>query len=285
MCGKIKVLVLAFVATVALLIAGGSSGQVSQDPCGGHYAGEKLKALFSESYVEAGVTYNSSITNDVTGLYYEYWVPGGDCVFLFRNGHIVVRPHTAVNGRYVNMAFITGTPPPKPATVPPCGNTYFMDGTGNPFGIKDFYLRTGGGYTGSRNANGDLVLLAQGINPNMTAMLPGDTIYCDLVISFWVYDDANTSGYDESVLDSYMVESRPVSIYCELFEGKTRWRFRPIPEAFLVRIETWKGKNLISVTETQSDNSMYRKITSNGRSSCNHGWFYFPFELIVERLK
>ena len=288
MSGKIKIGGLVLAAVLIVLFAGIFFGQGAPgDPCGGHYAGEGLKAMFSESYIDidplhpgSTMTYYGNITNDVPGLNYEYRVPGGDCVFLYRNGHIIVSPNTSVNGRYVNMTFV-GTPKdPQPAS-PPCGNAYFLDGTlMQPTGIV---FRSGGGYTGSRKTNGDLVLTALGINPNLEGMLPGQTLYCDFgAWTFTVKDDPNTA-YDEST-DTYLFETRPVSVYCEMINGKQRWIMRPIPEPFWIRVETKKGKTVISVTETLNQNSMYRQIISSGRASCNHGTFYFPFELILEKL-
>jgi hypothetical protein len=287
MSGKIKIRGLVCATALIFLFAGISFGQKkgSQDPCGGHYVGEGLKAVFSESYTDidplhpgSTMTYYSNITNDIPGVYYEYWVPGGDCVFLFRNGHIVVSPNTSVNGRHVNMSFVGIPKIPSPTY---CGKAYFLDGT--PIQPTGIVFRSGGGYTGSRKPNGDLVLNAMGINPNLAGMLPGETLYCDFgAWTFTVEDDPSTPSYDES-LDTYMFETRPVSVYYGMVDGKLRWVFRPIPEAFWIRVET-KIKKTVTVTETPYENSMYRQIISNGRSSCNHGTFYFPFELILERL-
>jgi len=288
MSGKIKIGGLVFAASLVVLWAWFAYGQGAPgDPCGGHYAGEGLKALFSDTYIDidpsnpgSTMTYYSNITNDYPGVYYHYVVPGGDCVFLFRNGHIIVSPNTSVNGRYVNMSFVGAPTNPQP-TSPPCGNAYFLNGT--PMQPTGIVFRSGGGYTGSRKTNGDLVLTAMGINPNLGGMSPGQTLYCDFgAWTFTVEDDPSTPSYDES-LDTYIFETRPVSVYYGMVDGKLRWVFRPIPEAFWIRVET-KTKKTVTVTETPYANSMYRQIISNGRGSCNHGTFYFPFELILERL-
>jgi hypothetical protein len=286
MSGKIRICGLVFAVSLICLFAGISPGTPPDDPCGGHYVGEGLKAMFSESYVDVDpahpgstLTYFSNITNDIPGAYYQYWVPGGDCVFLFRNGHIVVSPNTSVNGRFVNMSFV-GTPKDSQPTSPPCGNAYFLDGT--PIQLAGIVFRSGGGYTGSRKPNGDLVLTAMGINPDLGGMSPGETLYCDFgAWTFNVNDDPSTPSYDES-LDTYLFETRPVSVYYGMVDGTLKWIFRPIPEPFWVHVET-KQKKTVIVTETYNENSMFRTIISNGRGSCNHGSFYFPFELILER--
>jgi hypothetical protein len=286
MSGKIKIGGLVVASALVVLGAWFAFGQASQDPCGGHYAGEGLKALFSDTYIDIdpsnpGSTklYYSNITNDFPD-YYQYKVPGGDCVYWYRNGHIVVSPNTSVNGRYVNMTF-EGTPAKPQPTSPPCGKAYFLNGT--PMQPTGIVFRSGGGYTGSRKANGDLVLTAMGINPNMLGMSPGQTLYCDFgAWTFTVADDPSTE-YKEN-MDYYSFEMRPVSVYCTMVNGKKRWIFRPIPESFWIRVETKKGNKVIGATETQYTDSMYRTIGSNGYSSCYHGSFYFPFELIIEQL-
>jgi len=281
MSGKIKILGLVCVAVLAVLFAGVSLGTLPDDPCGGHFVGEGLRALFSESYNEGGVTYNSSIFNDVPGYFYKYQVPGGDCVFYFRAGQIEVGVDKSRNGRYVNIRFDGTKENPEPLY---CGKPYFIDGTGIDFNrAATFIFRTAGGFTGSRDDNGQLVLTGTGGRLDLGAMSPGQTSFCSIWVTFSVADDPSTA-YNES-LDFYDFEQTPVKVYYGLVDGTLKWVIRPIAEPYWIYTEIKKGNKVIGVDKSYySLGTLYRFILSNARSLCKHGTFYFPFELILERL-
>jgi hypothetical protein len=140
-------------AGLAILLMGFSLQKVSNDPCGGNYVGEPLRAVFPSQYIESDTTYNCTISNDNPGYYCQYQKPGGDCAFLFRAGHIVVGVDKTRNGRYVNMQFIGDKLNPGGSS---CGTAYFIDGTGEDVvKTSGFTFRTTGGFEGSRDENND----------------------------------------------------------------------------------------------------------------------------------
>lgn len=278
---KVSSVIMAAVAVMAAGVTiGASPSVVADDPCGGHYVGVGLKAVFSGSYYEGDVLYEGSIYNDIPDYFYSYSVPDGDCVFYFRNGHVGLTVDRSRNGRYVNMQFLGE---PKYPTGDLCApNPYFL-GPGLEEGTwpRRFYFRTSTAYTWSRNGEGKLVLQSALTGIDFPAMVPGDVAYCDSLIRFWVMDDPDTS-YDESQ-DEYWCSNDPVKVTCVLIDGVVKWTIRPIAETYIIRMET-KVKKSVVVTETSYSNSLFRTIISGIRTSCLHGTFYLPFELIMERL-
>jgi hypothetical protein len=285
MSGKIKILGLVCAAALAILLAGISLGAPPDDPCGGHYVGEGLKAVFSSSYYEDGnpVPFDCNIFNDLPGYYYQYQVSGGDCVFLFRAGHIVVGVNKDSNNpydRYVNMRFLGNKLDPGDSS---CGNAYFMDNMGiNGARAAGFTFRTTGGFVGSRDDNNELVLTSTGVRLNFGAMSPGQTLYCSIWVTFSVVDDPDTIDVNEA-LDSYDLGQQPVKVYYGLRDNQLKWVITPITEDYWIYTVTKKGKTITTKKTEYPGGTLYRDIISNGRIGCNHGTFYFPFELILER--
>jgi hypothetical protein len=285
MSGRIKILGLILTAALAVLAASSLTGEASlgaasDDPCDGHYVGLGLKAVFSGSYYEGDVLYESSIYNDVPGFSYRYSVPDGDCVFYFRNGHVGLTVDRSRNGRFVNMLFLGEPAFPQGTYCAP--NPYFLR-PGVPEGSwpKRFYFRTYGAYTWSRDAQGKLILQKASTGIDFPAMKVGDVAYCDTNLRFWIMDNDQTE-YDES-LDEYWASDDPVRVSCEARDGVVKWIIRPIAETYTVRTEA-KVKNKIVVSETTYSNSLFRTIISGPRTSCLHGTFFLPFELVMERL-
>jgi hypothetical protein len=288
--GRIKIFGLVLAAALAVLAAGAltgdaSSGTAADDPCGGHYVGLGLKAIFSASYYEGDVLYESSIINDPQGdqgQYYRYSVPDGDCVFYFRNGHVGLTVDRMRNLRYIKMLFIGEPSFPTGQYCAP--NPYFLrPGADEDFWPNWFYFRTSTAYTSSRDSQGKLILQKAGTGIDFPAMLPGDVAYCDTNLRFRIMDYPDPANpYDESV-DEYWASNDIVKVECVLLEGVVKWRIRPIAEPFTVHSET-KVKNKIVVNDISYSNSLFRTVISGPRTSCLHGTFYFPFELIMERL-
>jgi hypothetical protein len=283
MSGKIKlyglVLVGVLAGVLAVLTANGSPGVVADDPCGGHYVGEALKAVFSESYTEGDTAYESAIYNDVKDFWYSYAVPDGDCVFYFRNGHVGLTVDRGRNLRYVKMRF---DGEPKYPTGDLCApNPYcFAPGVNEDSWPRRFYFRTSTAYNWFREG-GKLILKTALTGIDFPAMVPGDIAYCESLMRFWVLDVFNTP-YDESS-DEYWSSNEPVKVTCELEGGVVRWVIRPIAETYTIRTET-KVKKSVVVNDTTYSNSLWRNFISGIRRSCDHGTFYMPFELIFKRL-
>jgi hypothetical protein len=278
--GAIGVLTLGLAVLAAVAFIGASSGDLAEDPCDGHYVGQGLKAIFSDSYNDGGVAYESSLVNDIPGFSYQYAVPGGDCVFYFRNGHVVVRADRTKNGRFVNMRFFGEQNVPTGTLCAP--NPYFLDpGVVEGTWPRWFYFRTAGGYAWTRDGQGKLVMTGTGVNLDFMAMTPGQVGYCDTWLHFGVMNDDNTA-YDESS-DEYWLSGDPVQVTYGPVAGVLKWIIRPIAEPYTVRALT-KVKKQVIVTETSFSNSLFRTMISNMRSTCFHGAYYFPFELVLERL-
>lgn len=272
----------ALAITAAGISTSATPGAAPADPCDGNYVGEGLKAVFSNSYFEGGVPYESSIYNDIPDFRYQYYRPDGDCVFHFRNGHFCVGTERLRNNRYVNMRFYGDRKFPTGTVCAP--NPYFFNPDVDPTSWpKWFYFRSAGGYAWARNDEGRLILTGTGVSLDILAMTPGQVGYCDTWLHFGIMNDANTLEYDESV-DEYWLSGEPVKVSCELTDGGTvRWVIRPIAETYTVRTVT-KVKKTVVVNETTHTNALFRTLISNMRSACEHGTFFFPFELIVERL-
>ncbi len=290
MAGKVRLCGLVLAAALSVLAAGAltggaSPGLVADDPCGGHYVGMGLKATFSASYYEGDVPYESSITNDPSGelgLPYRYSVPDGDCVFYFRNGHVGLTVDRMRNDRYVKMAFLGE--PSFPTGTYCARNPYFLrPGVSPDLWPNWFYFRTSTAYTWSRDSQMKLVLQKASTGIDFPAMSVGDVAYCDTNLRFRIMDDSGPdSDYDESI-DEYWASNDIVKVECVLMDGVVKWRIRPIAEGFTVHSET-KVKNKIVVNDVSYSNSLFRTVISGPRTSCLHGTFYFPFELIMEPL-
>jgi len=285
MSGKLKVNGLITVgvlaAAIAVLTPGESPAGAPDDPCGGHYVGEALKALFSPAYTDQGVLYESNILNDLESSWYRYAVPDGDCVFYFRNGHVGLTVDRYRSGRFVKMRF---DGEPKYPTGDLCApNPYFLaPGVDEDSWPRRFYFRTSTAYDWSRE-NGNLVLQSASAGIDFPALAPGDVAYCVSLMRFWVMDVIDPDFvYDES-LDEYWSSNDPVKVTCELRDGTVKWIIRPIAEPYTIRTET-KVKGTIKVSNTTYSNSLFRSFISGVRTSCGHGTFYFPFELVFERL-
>lgn len=278
--GALGVLALGMSVLAAVAFIGASAGDLADDPCDGHYVGQGLKAVFSASYEDGGLPYESSILNDIPGFYYRYAVPGGDCVFYFRNGHVVIRADRARNGRFVKMRFFGDTKTPTGTLCAP--NPYFLGPGADEESWPDwFYFRTAGGYTWTRDAQNKLVMTGTGVNLDLMAMTPGQVGYCDTWIHFGIMNDTDTE-YDEAA-DEYWLSGEPVQVTYGPVEGVLKWVIRPIAEPYTVRTTT-KVKKQVIVTDNSYSNALFRTMISNMRSSCLHGTFYFPFEIVLERL-
>jgi hypothetical protein len=288
MSGKIKIGGLVFAAALFVLLGRVPSGGAAPDLCCGNYVGKPLRAVFSNSYTELGVTYTSNIFNDVTDYNYQCSAPGDSCVYLFRAGHAGIWVTKADSGRYVNMKFDGEKNYPSGATC--AKNAYFIDEIGiDRDRAAGFMFRTTGGYTGSRNEAGELILTG-GTSISPATMVVGQTAYFNTWIEFNVADDPNTPDdpatpeieNDES-LDQYHVEGSPVKVSCESAGGgKRRWVVRPIHEAFWIYTPIKVKKTVTWDKSYSSVGTEYRDVWSDSYSSCNHGKFYFPFELIFE---
>ena len=297
MSGKIKILALIGVAALAVLLAGIPPGNSAGDLCCGNYVGTPLKAMFYNSYTELGVTYTSNIFNDVPGYYYQCLAPGDSCVYLFaQQGHAGIWVTKADSGRYVQMLFDGEKETP---TDTACAlNAYFIDATGiNGDRAAGFMFRTTAGYTGSEDANGELVLTSTGANLVLGNMVPGQTAYCNTWIEFSVADDPTTPSCpsyirgkqiidkcDESQ-DTYHIDGSPVKVSCESVGSKRRWVLRPIHQPFWIYTQVKIKKTITWNKSYSAVGTEWRDIWSDGRSvTCHHGKFYFPFELIFEEL-
>jgi len=260
MSGNIRIRGLVLAAALTLLFAGVSFGQ---DPCGGHYAGQGLKAVFLTPYgagtCNAG---DCNILNDNEGVYYRYQVPGGDCVFLFKAGHVIVG--IGNSGRHVNINFnqiIAG--PPECPSMP-----YASCST------QEFMLRTDFGFTASRGYRNDpnvLILTSTNARLDFGGMTPGRTYYTQTSIKFRVAGDPveYQHHFQAKVFYGYV-------------DGILRWVITPIDEPYWVYGVTKVGKKLIPVEPpTWHESSVYAGI---GSATCDYGTYCLPFKLILERL-
>lgn len=290
--GALGVLAFGMAVLAAVAFIGASAGDLADDPCGGHYVGQGLKASYSSSYLDRGVTYNSAFLNDLyiegseppVPVYYEYRIPDGECVFYYRRGHIHLGINVARAGRFVNMIF-EGTPDhPDPAypEISLCApNPYFIAmGQAN---TSEFHFRTTGRLDASRDGQGRLVLTGASVTLDLMAMVPGETAYCGIWCDYRIMDDAATETIDEDV-DQYDLSQEPVQVYCGMIDGVLKWVIRPISETYIMRTVTKaKGKTVI-VDSDPSPNTLWRSVISGNRRGCKHGTYFFPFELVLERL-
>jgi hypothetical protein len=260
--GKIKLRGAIWTAVLSVLFAGFFFGQGAPgDPCGGHYAGQGLKAMFRTAY-DAGTCNagNCNIQNDQEWLYYQYQVPGGDCIYLFKAGHVIVG--IGNSGRHVKINFekvINGD----------CTFPYATCDT------QSFMLRTDVGFTPSRGYQNDpnvLVLTSTNARLNFNAMTPGQTYYCQTSIKFRVAGDP--LEYQNHF---------QAKVYYGFVDGVLRWVITPIDEPYWVYVVTKVGKKLVPVDPpTWHESSVYAGI---GSDTCDYyGTYCLPFKLILERL-
>ncbi len=290
MSGKIRIYGLVFGAVLIALFAEISLGQASKDPCGGHYVGQGLKAKFLNWYTENGITYESNIINDLEGVWYQYQVPGGDCIFLFRRGHIIAGIE-GYSGRSVAMHFDQT----KTIVVPDFmkdllifpGKTQqrwkLIDGQWQLVNVDferaiKFKMKLAYKSAATRNDPnypGELVLTGAGFGLNFGEMTPGETLYCADGVTFTIEGDPL----------EYAFNSQVKVYYGELSEGGLGWEVTPIHEFFwfLTYKKVWiDKKNYILIPEyTPQNTSLYQGISSD---TCDdYGEFYFPFKLILQR--
>jgi len=260
MSGRIKFLGLASAAALFVLFAGVS---YAQDPCGGHYAGEGLKALFLPSY--GAVTCNGgecNVLNDMEGVYYRYQQTGGDCVYLFKAGHVIVG--IGNSGRSVQVNFVQ-------TAAGDCALPYATCWT------QEFQLRTDVGFMPSRGYQGDpnvLVLTSTNARLDFSSLTPGKTYYCQSSIKFRVAGDP--AEYQHHF---------QAKVYYGYVEGILRLVITPIDEPYWLYTVTKVGKKLVPVEPpTRHASSVYAQI---GSSYCpeDYGTYCLPFKLILERLR
>jgi len=304
MSGKIKIGGLAFAATLVVSLAWLAFGQVSKDPCDGHYVGQALQAKFLSQYTENGIVYNGNIVNDLENTWYRYFVPGGDCIFLFRAGHIIVSIDESESGRYVGMHLDKevdnrlcecGDPD---LMCPDCYAFDFMkDGmffqrpriiNETPKFVAferlinfDMKLRYKLAPTwDDPNHPGVLVLSGAGFDVNFGGMAPGDTMYLADAITFTVFP-----VLDPEKPITYYQNSQVKVTYGELGEGGLGWEVTPIHEPFyyVTYKKVWIDKKhyVMEPEYTFHNTSLFRDIsTSLGTGG---DVFYFPFKLIIKR--
>ena len=275
MSGKIRIGGLVFAAALIVLGAWFAFGQANQDPCGGHYAGEGLKALFWPSYglATCNSSGNCNVLNDIEGQYYRYMVPGGDCIYLYRDGHVFVGIGNSGRDVVINIDQFSGGSCPFP----------YPNGT---YHTTEFSLRTGNGFTPSIGFKGDeanptpdpnaLVLTDTNAKFNFKALKTGETYYCQTSIKFKL---------GSSILYEHHFQAKVC--YGVLQEtGALGWRVTPIDEYYYVYDVVKVGKKLIPVEPaTKHDSSVYGTIISaNCPDNKNHGTYCLPFKLILERL-
>jgi hypothetical protein len=261
MSGRIKIRGLAWTVAVAILFAGIAYGQ---DPCGGHYVGEGLRALFAPLY--DAPTCNGggcNVLNDMDGVYYQYLVPGGDCIFLFKAGHVIVG--IGMSGRTVVMNLDQRIDGPDCPPIPYETLT-----------TQSFQLRTGFGFTASRGYLGDpdtLVLTSTNATLNFAKMTPGQTTYCQISIKFSVANDP--------ALYEHHFQAK---VFYGFTGGALRWVITPIDEPYWVYGVTKVGKKLVRIEPpTDHVSSVNAEI---GSDYCGYyGTYCLPFKLIFERLR
>ena len=294
MSGKIKIGGLVFAAALVVLGAWFAYGQATQDPCGGTYAGEGLKAFFWPTYMDLNpqnpdpqspIEFPGRILNDFGPLVpYQYQVPGGDCVFLYRRGHVVVaidRPQKADGSdedRFVQIDLVL---------VP--GSNY-CDNT--PATLRMAHIHTvsfGFGtekeFIGTRE-NGKLILNCKkyGWNYlNFATMTPGQTTYAQIGFNFKVFGDPIYYRLDTQAKVYY----GPLSI-----GGGSGWEITPIHEPYVVRVTETRGKRIVDVQNTPHYPSVYMDMGGCPEGVWKPGsewtpWdglYHFPFKLILQRL-
>ncbi len=295
MSGKIKLFGFAGAAALVIVCAGQSFGQANQDPCGGHYVGQALQAKFLSQYTENGITYDSNIANDLEDVWYRYFVPGGDCIFLFRLGHIVVGIDQSESGRYVAMHF------EKDEDIPACSDFAFMND--NILFERPRIINNQPTYVqfeqviefqtmlryrlalapDNPNDPGKLVLTGGGYDVNFGAMTPGQVMYCADGVTFKVYpitDPENPITYHQN--------SQVKVTYRELTAsegGGLGWEVTPIHEPFyyLTYKKEWIDKRHYNLVPqyTYHNTSLCRDISTSTRACGDI--YYCPFKLIIKR--
>ena len=291
MLGKIKIGSWVFAAALILLFSGQS---LAQDPCGGHYKGEGLKAAFLSHYYDAAVDpedpyypnlrlWDGTITNG-NADYYQYMVPDGDCVFLYRDGHVIVGVGWPLDDlginheRYINMRFVSTGIAGECETVSDLAG--FMDGSEVQTGSVQFW--TGVGFTASRQPDGKLLLTGTNALLNFGTLTPGRTYYFQLRVMFTV------PGYDAW----YRFDTQVKVFYGPFDDGSGGfgWEITPIHEPYDVQLVTKVGKKLVpSGPPTPHKSSVYNEVASGAPESylldsC-YGQFCLPYKLRLERLQ
>jgi|GEM_PF-1529116 len=309
MSGKIKIGGLVFAAALVALGAWFAFGQANQDPCGGKYAGEGLKATFLPQYSDLAVEpsdplypyvrlWNSNITNG-NASYYQYKVPGGDCVFRYRNGHVIVGVGWPLENpdinhdRYVNMRFVRQGDGgcPKEGEEGYCPPPAFMNG--GEVHTTSIQFWTGNGFTATQGFEGIpgdpdyppdaniLFLTDTKALLNFGALTPGQTYYFQLMLKFSIVGE--TGIY-------YRWDSQ-YKVYYGPFDdgsGGFGWEITPIHEPYYVQPVTKVGKKLVPYGKpTYHESSVYHEelASISVAQSCCLGQFYFPFKLRLERLQ
>jgi hypothetical protein len=284
MSGKIKIGGLVFAAVLVASGAWFALGQANQDPCGGRYAGEGLKATFLSQYFDLAVEpgdpfypnerpWDSNITNGNASTY-QYKVPGGDCVFLYRNGHVIVGVGWPLDDpdinhdRYVHMRFdyrdVGGCNPATPLAD-------FMNGSVVSTTAIQFW--TGNGFTATR-PGGKLLLTSTNALLNFGTLMPGQTYYCQIMVRFRV------PGYTEE----FRFDTQVKVCYGTIDNGGIGWEITPIHESYDVQLVTKVGKKFVPYGDpTPHESSVYHQELGSSFGAC-YGQFYFPFKLVLERL-
>ncbi len=287
MSGKIKASGLALAVALAFFGTWFAFGQASQDPCGGRYAGEGLRATFLSQYWDyelapadpknpATILWESNITNG-NASYYQYLVPGGDCVFLYRNGHVIVGISWPVenanisHARNINMRFVYKGPGDCDPLSPPGA---FMNGSVVQTEAIQFW--TGNGFTATRRPDGKLLLTGTNALLNFGALTPERTYYCQIMVRFRIPGDDEEYRFDTQV-----------KVYYGPFDaGGFGWEITPIHESYDVQMVTKVGKKLVpSGDPTPHESSVYHQEIGSQPSGDCYGQFYFPFKLRLERLQ
>lgn len=284
MSGKIKIGGLVLAAALVVLGAWFVFGQGAPgDPCGGHYAGYGLRATFLSEYWDyeldpvdpknpETILWQSNIKNG-NATYYQYLVPGGDCIFFYRNGHVIVGISWPVewtkisHERYVNMLFDYKGPGECGGSPAPS-----MNGVVQTEAIQFWTYK---GFTGTRQSNGELLLTSMNALLNFDALIPETTSYCDITIKFRLKGDS----------EGYVMSDRFKVYYGPFDEGGFGWEISPIHEAYDVQEVIKVGKKLVPYGDpVPNQNSVNEGVASITSGSC-YGIFSFPFKLRLERLQ
>jgi hypothetical protein len=309
MSGKARIGSLVLAAALAVLGAWFAFGQANQDPCGGKYAGEGLKATFLPEYWDFEliippppqvpqnpntVLWSSNITNGNASCY-QYIVPGGDCVFRYRNGHVIVGVGWPLewninHDRYVNLRFRRQGDGncPKPGENGYCPLPPFMGGA-ELVHTSAIQFWTGNGFQESRGYKGDqthpadpniLFLTATNALLDFGALTPGQTYYFQMTLKFKI------AGYNEE----FRSDSQYKVYYGPFNDGSGGfgWEITPIHEAYYIQLVTKVGKKLVpNGPPTYHESSVYHEElgSSTVAQSCCLGQFNFPFKLRLQRLQ
>ena len=293
MSGKVKIRGFVFGAVLVLLFAGMSFGQANQDPCGGKYAGEGLKALFWPDYQDLdpqnpgqSKTFLSNILNDLENFPYQYQVPGGDCVFLFRRGHVIVDVNRAekIDGsdedRYIKMNLVLAPNSAYCTSTPATLKMAHIHTVSFGFGTEKEFIAT--------RENGKLILNCKkyGWNYlNFATMTPGQTTYTQISFRFKVFGSPDEYGTDTQAKVFYGILEET---------GTLGWRVTPIYEPFVVRVTETRGKKIIEIQDTPHYSTLYQ-VLGFPESDCPQGEpgppdnpglgvYEIPFALILQRL-